>query len=173
MATRRRSAFYFRIPGEDRPVKVLAYSADRALALVRTKYPDARPVAKSQILPPGFRAVDEAAVRRLARSWGITWPITFNITSATRTAGTCKTDFIRRRHSINLTRFTTDPEATIRHELGHALDHEQQYAASGNNGRAVIAATRTDRRENGYRGSEAERFARSHEVRDLHIRLTR
>lgn len=170
--SRRRTAYYFTVPSQSNgKVKVLAYSASTALELVRGKYPDARPIAKAQLRPRQFRSVNLAAVRRLAREWGITWPVHVSVTTATQTHGTCRTNFDRQEHRICLSRLADNPERTLRHELGHALDNEQRFAIKGS-GRAVVQEQRISKRAMGYHGCRQERAARSMEQRDLHVKLT-
>lgn len=114
--------------------------------------------------------IDEGAALALARAWGVTWPITFGVEYMIHN-GLCTTDFAAKRHVIRLSPDTdTDPEAVLRHEIGHAVDNERRvYVENAGNIWAAIDALDHECATLPYDEWPAELFARQFENRDRQI----
>lgn len=170
---RRRTAYYFTADKgaeRDARIKVLAYGRFEGEAVAaRNGWTNLRFEAK----PTAAWRLDKAAARRLGREMGITWPLSFRTSKSRRTYGTCRTRFGERRHLITLSEASTDPEATIRHELGHALDNELRFAQAGEQANILLAQRTREGRRFGYYDSPAERAARSMERFRLDLKVTR
>lgn len=177
MNRRRRSHIFLatKPDGTEGKVSVLAYGKDQAFALLESKGYSNIENYKAE----AKYSVDKAAVQRLARAWGITWELRITVRHAPKGkkngSATARFDGLRPIHYITISPLGDDPERTIRHELGHCLYNEQNYERLGRDFLALVALSKDEHEDypqSEYRNRPTEIFARSHEQRDRHVRLT-
>lgn len=176
MAKRRRRTHQFlatRPNGTDGVINVLAYGKEAAFALLeREGYSNIEPYK-----PAPKCEWDKAAIIALARSWGIKWDINITVRDAPK-GGKNGSVYAQQRgskltHYVVLSPLCSNPERTARHELGHMLYNEQQFASLGYDFMALSAASDKEHADYDYQNRPTEVFARSQENRDLYFKVSR
>jgi hypothetical protein len=176
MAQRRRRTHQFyatRPDGTEGIVNAKSYGKDAAFALLEALgYSNIEPYK-----PAPKCEFDKDAIIALARSWGIRWDIKITVRDAPK-GGKNGSVYAQQKgnkltHYVVLSPLCAEPERTVRHELGHMLYNEQEYANLGYDFMALSAASDKEHADYDYKNRPTEVFARSQENRDLHKRISR
>lgn len=155
--------------GERGRIICRAYSREQAITYLMSRgWIDLKEYKRENTI----NGVHKDRVVALGQEWGIKWPIKISVQQARAHFGVCRTNYGIREHRITINPTGPHVEQTIRHELGHALDNEIQFAKHNGDGRAKMNADKRNKRAVGYKESRTERAARKQEHRDLHVKLT-